>query len=357
MRHLRPPCLRVVLLYAVTAATSTAQPEVRRAAEAELAAIQETIRQLVRGVNERNVAAIKAVTIPSFDARSEGRWFNRDGSHPFSLNTSDDLKGVEVAALIRGGRLLTGDVALADGFFRTLGWPGGADLAGSVTLTLVKRDNKWLAAAARLGAYRFSGSSVIEVKPAATHAPAGPDGWITLFDGSSMDPFIGPGGDPVSASWKIEDGVLKLDPVNGEPSRGLRTKDTYRSFELRFEWKVPSKGNSGVKYRLFYLMRGDAAGHEYQLADDAGDPGAMRNPAERSGALYNQVAPSKKSVKPAGEWNSSVLMVRGRHCEHWLNGEKVVDYETESGPLEGPLLIQNHGTQAWFRNVKIRRLD
>jgi len=61
MRHLRTPCLSVVLLYAVTAATTTAQPEVRRAAEAELAPIQETIRQLVRGVNDRNVAAVKAV--------------------------------------------------------------------------------------------------------------------------------------------------------------------------------------------------------------------------------------------------------------------------------------------------------
>jgi len=72
--------------------------------------------------------------------------------------------------------------------------------------------------------------------------------------------------------------------------------------------------------------------------------------------LYNQIAPSKSAVKPVGQFNHSVLIVRGRHYEHWLNGEKVVEYETESGPLEGPIFFQNHGTEAWFRDIRIRRL-
>jgi hypothetical protein len=141
------------------------------------------------------------------------------------------------------------------------------------------------------------------------------------------------------------------------PRQGLLTKDTYTSFELEFDWKVASKGNSGIKYRLFYLTDGDAAGYEYQLADDTGDPGAIRSPSERSGALYGVLPPMKSVVKPAGEFNHSVLVVRGRHCEHWLNGEKVVDYETQLGPIESPILLQHHGSDVWFRNIRIRRLQ
>ena len=48
---------------------------------------------------------------------------------------------------------------------------------------------------------------------------------------------------------------------------------------------------------------------------------------------------------------------RCRHCEHWLNGEKVVEHETESGPIESPILLQHHGSDVWFRNIRIRRLQ
>lgn len=349
-------CVRcfVVLISALIPGRVSAQSDAVRATAADLSAIQESVRQLVLAANARDAEAVKAFTIPSFDARSEFLWMNRDGISPFSRRY--DLSGAEIATLVRGGRLLTSDVALADGFFRTIGKPLGMDLAGSVAVTLVKQQGKWLVAASRFAPYRFS-RSLFEVKPAAEHAAPGPDGWISLFDGNSMDAFSSPSGDPVSSVWGIEDGVLKLTPGKGDSNVGLRTKDTYKSFEFRFDWKLPAKGNSGLKYRLFYLSRGDAAGHEYQLADDAGDPGARQHPVERTASLYNQIAPSRSSVKPAGEWNSSVLIVRGRHCEHWLNGEKVLEYETDSGPLESPLLIQNHGTEAWFRNIRIRRLD
>ena len=83
----------------------------------------------------------------------------------------------------------------------------------------------------------------------------------------------------------------------------------------------------------------------------------MQHPVERSGALSNQITPSKSAVRAVGEFNDTVIVVRGRHCEHWLNGEKVVEYETESGPLEGPILIQHHGAEAWFLNIRIKRLD
>lgn len=359
MPNLRLRLLVFALILVAAAGTNVSQTDVPQAPRENIRAIQETVEQLVIAVNNRDAKTVEALTMPSFDVRGEGIWLRRDGRPQFAGPnwTGSAYDGVEVAALVRGGRMITNDVALAEGFFRTIKWPGGTDAAGAVTVTLVKRDDRWLAATARFGAYRFVEGATFMVKPADIHVAAGENGWIRVFDGNSLGAFTGPGDEPISSCWKIENGVLTLNPANGQPNRGIRTKDTFKSFELRFDWKVPPKGNSGVKYRLFYLSRGDAAGHEYQLADDAGDPGAIRNATERSGALYNQIPPSKSAVRAVGEWNSSAIIVRGRHCEHWLNGEKVVEYETNSAPLEGPLLFQNHETQAWFRNIMIRRLD
>ena len=347
-------------VFLATGITAFAQAGLTPIPAEDLGAIQSAVERLVTAVNNRDAKAVDSLTLPSFDARGEGIWLDRAGRPRFGPaggGTDDRYRGVEIAALVRGARLITSDVALAEGFFRTTGTPAGADAAGALMVTLVKREGRWLAATARFGAFRFSDASTFMVKPAETRAAAEADGWIRLFDGTSLDAFTGPASEPLSNCWRVENGLLTLDPGTGAPDRGIRTKDTFRSFELRFDWKLEPKGNSGVKYRLFYLVRGDAAGHEYQIADDAGDPGAIRSAAERSGALYNQIAPSKSSVRPAGEWNSSAIIVRGRHCEHWLNGEKVVEYETNSAPLEGPLVFQNHRTPAWFRNVIVRRLD
>ncbi len=99
----------------------------------------------------------------------------------------------------------------------------------------------------------------MSVEPVVAHTPPGPDGWVSLFDGKSMDAFVNTDGGPVSNSWTIEDGSLK-SVAKTSPNSGVRTRETYRSFEMRFEWKVPPKGNSGVKYRLFYLTRGGRHG-------------------------------------------------------------------------------------------------
>ena len=80
-------------------------------------------------------------------------------------------------------------------------------------------------------------------------------------------------------------------------------------------------------------------------------------------------------IKPAGEWNTSRILKDGSHVEHWLNGKKVVAYELwtedwESGVKSGKwndfpaygqykkghISLQDHGAEAWFRNIKIREL-
>jgi hypothetical protein len=340
------------LLLLVWATVGAAQ--VRPPTEAEQTEIQATVHRLVTSLNDRKFDGIAASTVPQFDVGAPGFGVDRRRLQVMVEKPPEEHRRFELATLVRSMRMLTPEVAFGDGFFRTIQLQGG-EAAGRVSITLVKQAGKWLVATARFIPHRFDNGSVFAAEPSATRTPAGADGWVTLFDGKSTDGFAAPGGGPLPDSWTIEDGTLKA--VRKPERSGIRTKDTFGSFELRFSWKAPAKGNSGVKYRLFYLSRTDAAGHEYQIADDAGDPGAIQHPAERSGALYNQIAPAKSVVRPVGEFNDTVIIVRGRHCEHWLNGEKVVEYEAESGPLEGPILFQHHGTEAWYRNIRIKRLD
>ena len=201
-------------------------------------------------------------------------------------------------------------------------------------------------------------------------------GWKLLFDGKSLTGWRGYKlTDAASSRWKIEDGTLTLPKNDGKDTHGARdiiSADTYDSFELTWEWKVAEGSNSGVKY--FVLEDRDAAiGHEYQIIDDERHPDAKIGPKRQTAALYDVMAASNRQLHPAGQWNQSRVLVTGRHVEHWLNGTRVLQYELESPELKkaiaeskfkdvprfgtvqkGHILIQDHGDQVWYRNIKIK---
>ncbi|HEY2066786.1 MAG TPA: DUF1080 domain-containing protein [Gemmatimonadaceae bacterium] len=133
-------------------------------------------------------------------------------------------------------------------------------------------------------------------------------------------------GQAVPAGWRAENGVLYKDTVADD----LISRDDFGDFELAFDWKLTPGGNSGVFYRATEEYdRVYWSGPEYQLLDDAGHADG-RNPLTSAAAAYAIYAPPRGVVKPAGEWNSSRIVARGTHVEHWLNGRKVVDYNLGS---------------------------
>jgi hypothetical protein len=204
-------------------------------------------------------------------------------------------------------------------------------------------------------------------------------GWILLFDGHSLDGWRGyKKPDATDSRWQVEDGTLTLPANNGKDTHGERdiiSKDTFEQFELSFDWKIAEGGNSGVKY--FVLEDRDSAiGHEYQVIDDERHPDAKVGPNRQTAAFYDVLQANDRPLKPAGEWNTSRIVVRGQTVEHWLNGKKVLQYELNSPALNaaiekskfkgmerfgkrqnGHILLQDHGNQVWFRNLKIRRLS
>jgi hypothetical protein len=203
-------------------------------------------------------------------------------------------------------------------------------------------------------------------------------GWELLFDGRTTAGWLEVTGLPFpTESWHIEDACLRA--LNGGHGfQDLRTQAEFRSFEFQFDWKIALGGNSGVKYLVQRTdrwtnangLQARARGLEYQLVDDSTPDAAEAN--KKSGSLYGAIAPAQSAARPPGEFNHSLLVVRGQHVQHWLNDVKVVEFETgdaaarkviidaagKNAPAARSFLsLQNHGTPVWFRSLKVRRIE
>lgn len=198
------------------------------------------------------------------------------------------------------------------------------------------------------------------------------EGWRVLFDGSSLDAWRGYRKPAMPDGWQAMDGSLVL-VVAG--AGDIITRDQFRNFDLRLEWKVAEGGNSGIFYRATeegsYVWQ---SATEMQVLDDErhADGKSELTSAGSNFALY----PARRGVvRPAGEWNAVRLVVNGNNVEHWLNGVKVVEYELGSEewdarvraskfasmPLygrspQGHIGLQDHGDRVEFRNIKVRVL-
>lgn len=205
-------------------------------------------------------------------------------------------------------------------------------------------------------------------------AAADTSDWIVLFDGTSLEAWRGYRSETIPPGWRIaEDGTLHC---TGEGSGDLITKEQFADFVLELEWKVAPGGNSGIMYRV--TEEYDApwmSGPEYQVLDNAGHADG-NDPKTSAGACYALYPTDPSAVRPAGEWNTTRIVVDSAHVEHWLNGRKVVEYELWSEDWNarvaaskfrvypnfgrarrGHIALQHHGDPVWYRNIRIRLLN
>jgi hypothetical protein len=220
-------------------------------------------------------------------------------------------------------------------------------------------------------------------------------GWRLLFDGKRL---IGMRGlqknDPLAAGWKIQDGELALpkdiqqmDKVTGGD---LATVEQFWDFEFRFDWKATVSANSGVRYLVNTAIGQPPTGLEYQIIDDVHNSLSLKGgPIRRSGALDNVLpaGPNAKLrvadplMKKGDPWNEGRIVLQGSRVEHWMNGEKVLEF-TLGPTLRGtadrnynreelfaarphafygmkaktPIVLMDQGTEVAFRNLKVRPL-
>jgi hypothetical protein len=203
-------------------------------------------------------------------------------------------------------------------------------------------------------------------------------GWMLFSDGKSFDNWHGFNMNEVPDCWIIEDGAFKVLTEGGEESnKGLVTDKVYKDFAIALEFKVAKASNSGILYQVaedtIYTYAYET-GPEYQVIDHEGWPDTLSD-LNICGANYAMYAPKAKPFKPAGEWNQAFLMVNDNKVTQILNGEIVVEYEKYSEEWtklrnsgkwidypdygkydEGHIVLQNHSTTVWYRNIKLKEL-
>lgn len=195
------------------------------------------------------------------------------------------------------------------------------------------------------------------------------EGWKLLFNGKGLSGWTIMG-DP--DSWSVENGTLYC---KGKGGGMIYADGIYKNFELKLDFKLTPKANSGVFFRVWDKNDPVQTGIEVQILDSYGVEKPSRHDC---GAIYDIQAPTENAVKPPGEWNSYHILCKDTLIIVYLNGKKVneVDLSKWTEPYRNPdgtpnkfkypynqmtrpgyIALQNHGNPLWFRNIKVKPLD
>lgn len=210
------------------------------------------------------------------------------------------------------------------------------------------------------------------------------EGWKLLWDGKSTQGWRGARLNKFpEMGWVIENDMLKVLKSNGgESTNGgdIVTVNQYSNFELVVDFKITPGANSGIKYFVNTEMNkgeGSSIGCEFQILDDDKHPDAKLGVKgnRKLGSLYDLIpAPDNKPFRK-GFFNTARILVNGNHVEHWLNGVKILEYDRNNqmfnalvayskykdwpnfgNAASGNILLQDHGDEVWYQNIKIREI-
>lgn len=204
------------------------------------------------------------------------------------------------------------------------------------------------------------------------------EGWRLLWDGKTAEGWRGLKSEAFPAKgWSVDEGALTVLPKSeGGGGGDIITRETFTNFILKAEFRLTPAANSGIKYFFDPKVNGGTT-LEYQVLDTAHPDAAKGLDGNRKVASFYDVMPAVGArPKPLGEWNSAMIVSKGRAVEHWLNGTKVLSFERGSEAFRaevakskfakhpnwgeqasGHILLQDHNDRVSFRNIKIKVLS
>ena len=206
----------------------------------------------------------------------------------------------------------------------------------------------------------------------AGHAVA--QNYTNLLQDKSLRHWTLPNGNPVEEGWSFDpDGALHLVGKGDN----ILTQGEYQNFDLWFDFRISEKGNSGIKYRV-QKYETSWLGPEYQIQDDAAFPN--QEAKHNTASLYDLVDRSnsifERRYLPINDWNVGRIIVQDNRIRHWMNGNLIIDEHTDSPHFSdavhaskfkdtegfgkncsGKIMLTDHGTEVWYRNVYIRNLN
>jgi hypothetical protein len=208
-----------------------------------------------------------------------------------------------------------------------------------------------------------------------TLSPAETDeGWVLLFDGKTTNGWHTYNKNKTGDAWKVDDGALHLTKTSGDGGDIVTSKE-FSDFDLKLEWKISPKGNSGVMFYVKEDPKFEApfyTGPEMQVLDNDGHPDGKIH-KHRAGDLYDLIACSKETVKAVGEWNAVEIIASKGDLKLFMNGYNVVhttlwddawkklvagskfkEWPEFATFHSGRIDLQDHGDEVWFRNIKIK---
>lgn len=204
-------------------------------------------------------------------------------------------------------------------------------------------------------------------------------GWVLLFNGLNLNGWTAVGKTtPPASGWTVQDGVLTVKREGDKRGGDIITSKQYADFDLTVDFKITKGANSGIKYFFTKYEKGGWLGLEFQIIDDENHPDAKLgiNGNHKMATLYEMFPVKNAKTNPVGEWNHARIISKGKKIEHFLNGKKVLSFDRSSqtymdaylnskykgcepvfGLVEkGYILLQDHGDEVSFKNIKIREL-
>ena len=196
---------------------------------------------------------------------------------------------------------------------------------------------------------------------------SGEEGFAPIFDGRTLDGWVGVAGS--TDSYYVEDGLL-ICKADGKEH--VFTEKKYADFIFRFEFKLEPGGNNGIGIRADVHRQPHLFGMEIQVLDNAAEKHANLKPYQYHGSIYGVVPAKRGFQKPAGQWNTQEIVCDGRRVKVTLNDHVIVDVDLDTIELptmdghdhpglkytEGRIGLHAHGNgeKVFFRNLRVKEL-